>query len=819
MRPLALLLPLALALPPSSWGAGGDLDKQKTEYEGIPEQTNSIYDRGRKDFLEAAAREALGEAGHRGGAPKKKREDVRRSNSESDDGPAGPASKAKAKEEDQASPLNPGNAEGYRSEQGLNNHPRGRKSSAGADEKAPANHPGWLEEGVAEGSLGVPTLTVPRVPKIGAGEDAEMEKKQSQAEAAALQHEAAVEARTTGRISPKTARRAGDALLRAGQPAEAEKFYKAVLRSEPQDSDSLSALALVQAQQGRGDEAKASAKKALALDPESKLAKLVAGHTDSLARADGAAGRMGKLGLTGFDGGLTSQDGGPGGRGAKDERPAPVPLYDLARPLTETQQMVVKALHLLAIGDSKGALLLVTQAVDRDPGDARALVVRAEIGNALGNHKGAIADATKAVQLEPNDPPLDARALRARSYARFSAGDLEGALADANTAVRLEPGNGLGYLYRAMALEKLGRKDEARGDAEKALELDAALEPLARPLLDKLAPPPPSLTFLQDVRLRRYGIPLLALLLILAGLTGTEAGRRLTTTAAKAFAGARSGHTPKPAGVELKAGDFLGGNYRIVREIGRGGMGVVYEAQDETLQRRVAIKRMQGADSGDTQRFLREARLVAQLKHPHLAEIYNVVVAGEPFLVFEFVQGQGLDQLLRGGALPAGQARKLVGEICQALEYAHGRNIIHRDLKPSNVLLSADGAAKVMDFGIAHQSRGVSTMTQTAVCGTPAYMAPEQGFGTVSKASDLYALGVMCYELLSGRRPFDQADFAQAKLESRFAPVTKHAPSLPRGLDAFFAKALAADASKRFASAAEFRHAFEKALDGTPAHV
>jgi serine/threonine-protein kinase len=244
-------------------------------------------------------------------------------------------------------------------------------------------------------------------------------------------------------------------------------------------------------------------------------------------------------------------------------------------------------------------------------------------------------------------------------------------------------------------------------------------------------------------------------------------------------------------------------------------MGVVYEGYDQTLQRRVAIKRLQRDTLGsaeDVERFLREARLVAQLKHPNVAEIYTVVMEGEPFLVFEYIDGRSLDKVLSmNKSLPVPAVRRLVAQIGSALGAAHGRDIIHRDLKPSNVMIVGDGSAKVMDFGVAHQSRAATALTLTAAAGTPPYMAPEQGLGSVSKASDLYALGVMTYELLAGTRPFEGPDFLDAKLQRRYEAITLRTPALPAGLDAFFAQALEPDPTKRYSNTALFISEFDRA--------
>jgi serine/threonine protein kinase len=305
--------------------------------------------------------------------------------------------------------------------------------------------------------------------------------------------------------------------------------------------------------------------------------------------------------------------------------------------------------------------------------------------------------------------------------------------------------------------------------------------------------------------------------LVLFGLLGTRKGKTLRAALTSRRMGVDLG---MPAMAELPLGSLVAGNYRVIKELGRGGMGVVYEGLDEALQRRVAIKRLlQDASTTreDLDRFLREARLVAQLKHPNLAQIYNVIGDGQPLLVFEYVDGQTLDKLLSvNRTLPAGRVRRIVEETASALGAAHARDIIHRDLKPSNVMMGAEGSIKVMDFGIAHQARSAAKLTMTSASGTPPYMSPEQGMGSVSKASDLYALAVMAYELLAGVRPFEGPDFLEQKLQKRYCPITERNAAFPGALDEFFARALEPDPTKRFTDAGVFAEEFGRALEATP---
>ncbi len=310
-----------------------------------------------------------------------------------------------------------------------------------------------------------------------------------------------------------------------------------------------------------------------------------------------------------------------------------------------------------------------------------------------------------------------------------------------------------------------------------------------------------------------------AVALLVLGFFGYAAAKRGAATAQRLL-------TPKPeapatmqdaatASRPLATGDILGGHYRVTGELGRGGMGVVHLAVDETLQRRVAIKQLKRDErttSADLERFLREARLVAALKHPNLAEIHNVLNEGDLFLVFEYVEGKSLDKVLdESGRLTVERARRVLREVASALDYAHSRHIIHRDLKPSNVMITPDGTAKVMDFGIAHQASGDNTLTTTAASGSPPYMAPEQAFGSVSQAADIYALAVMTYEMLTGARPFNGPNYLEQKLQKIYAPPSERDASLGPGLDAFFSNAFDPDPTKRPQEAGKFLRGFEEA--------
>ena len=627
----------------------------------------------------------------------------------------------------------------------------------------------------------------------------------------------------------ETTVRAAAQSIGSGDPAGAEKLLTQALAKDPGDPAALGLRAQARMSQGNREGALEDAREALKGNPDDKASRALVSELESLERASGkikgnkldfGAERAPEGDMSGGRPGAKADGAGaasPSSASAAAARPAPdAGAASSAAPAVRS--LIQRAQQLNGIGDFTGAMLPLREALDLDPRRPELWDMLAEISNKTGNFKGALAAAENALKLDPGD----ARALRAKSYAEFSLGDYRLALQDAEQAVRLDPGNGLGYLYRAMAEEKLGDKEQALADYQKAEALDPTLAGLADAGLKRLGGGAAAATspgLLSRRTLVRGGAIAASTLLIVLGLMGTAAGRRLTTR------GRRAPAPPLDDSDETVAiGARLAGNYRVTRELGRGGMGVVYQAYDETLQRDVAIKQLQRegrSNPEDLERFLKEARLVAQLKHPHMAQIFSVInEGGGLLLVFEYVDGRTLDQALAAEKrLPPEKARRLIGEICGALEYAHGRKIIHRDLKPSNVMIDASGCAKIMDFGIAHQSRSDASQTKTGASGTPPYMAPEQAFGSVSKSADLYALAVMTYEMLTGVRPFPGPDFLGPKLRGEFPAAAGLNPALPGSVDGFFKRALDPDPAKRHADADEFARALDEALGAAPERV
>jgi tRNA A-37 threonylcarbamoyl transferase component Bud32 len=259
-------------------------------------------------------------------------------------------------------------------------------------------------------------------------------------------------------------------------------------------------------------------------------------------------------------------------------------------------------------------------------------------------------------------------------------------------------------------------------------------------------------------------------------------------------------------------GTTLSGRYRLEAKIGAGGMSTVYRALDETLQRQVAIKLMNrevATDSDQLERFRREARAVAQLSHPH---IVGVIDAGEdesrPYIVFEYVEGETLkERIRRQGRLEVAEAVAYAIEIARALGAAHARHIVHRDVKPQNVLIDEEGSAKVTDFGIARTLDEEGLTADGRVLGTTDYVSPEQALGQhVTGQSDLYSLGIVLYEMLTGEVPFkgeNQVAVAMKHVREALPDVQSKRPEISAALASVIDIATAKHHEDRYANDAE----------------
>jgi serine/threonine protein kinase len=254
------------------------------------------------------------------------------------------------------------------------------------------------------------------------------------------------------------------------------------------------------------------------------------------------------------------------------------------------------------------------------------------------------------------------------------------------------------------------------------------------------------------------------------------------------------------------------GKYEILRRIGTGGFGAVYEARDPMLKRRVAVKTCEIPDPEIQTRFFREAELAGSLHHRNITTIHDSGIHdGMPYLVQEFLDGEDLDRIIRRGA-PLSVARKLeilIG-VAYGLEHAHAEGIVHRDIKPSNVRLLGDGTVKIMDFGIAKSLRGDMDLTDAGVTvGTSAYLSPEQIRGqSADQRTDIFAFGVLAYELLTGRKPFAGDTLPKLFddiLQGKPQPITDCRPEVPAELSAIVHRAMQTSPEERFASASELR--------------
>jgi|GEM_PF-5098850 len=499
----------------------------------------------------------------------------------------------------------------------------------------------------------------------------------------------------------------------------------------------------------------------------------------------------------------------------------------------------------LAAGNPAAAYDIASQAIMSNQGDSGAYTSRAMASSMMGRFDSANADASRAIELDPRN----ARAYYIRSRANYYKNKVDESFMDASRAITLDRESAL-YLrnragiaeaqrnYRQMLedLQAAAKKDgRYQADFDKAFNIYAEFVPefqneTAGPAVQRPAKTSPRPDPISETG-KRLKIGLGILLLAGAGIAAaavasrkrheaektalrtmgvpvkTDTGTPPPLTAAAA-ARTRAAQPPSTQGGPAP----LGGQFAIKRELGRGGMGVVYEAEDLTLGRRVAVKEMLGSYGNEEwrKRFLNEAKTVAALSHPNICSIYTAVAEGEKiYLVFEYVDGRPLDTLIKAsGRIPPAQAKQIFLGVCDALICAHSRNIIHRDMKPSNIMVTSAGTPKVMDFGIARQADSEATMMTQSISGTPAYMAPEQMGGTLTRKSDIYALGATMYQAMTGVLPFRCAPTDPAR--KNYISARTHAHDISEKMDALLARALSFSPDGRFHSVEEMKAALEE---------
>jgi len=267
------------------------------------------------------------------------------------------------------------------------------------------------------------------------------------------------------------------------------------------------------------------------------------------------------------------------------------------------------------------------------------------------------------------------------------------------------------------------------------------------------------------------------------------------------------------------------GDYELLAELGRGGMGVVYKARQASLKRLVALKMILAgghAGAADLARFRTECEAIARLQHPNIVQVYEVGEhEGKPFFSLEFCPGGSLDKKLDGTPWQPGDAARLLETLARAMHAAYEKKVIHRDLKPANILLSEKGLAKITDFGLARKIDEAGQTASAAVMGTPSYMAPEQAEGKkdVGPAADVYALGAILYECLTGRPPFKAAtplDTAMQVVSDEPVPLRRLQSKTPVDLETICLKCLQKEPMKRYTTALELAEDLQRFQAGRP---
>ena len=470
--------------------------------------------------------------------------------------------------------------------------------------------------------------------------------------------------------------------------------------------------------------------------------------------------------------------------------------------------------------DYEGALKYADLAIEKNPDNLEAYIERANSQNYMGNYDEAIKDLSHVISLQPSN----AVALNMRAWALYKKGLAQEAGADATNALRIKPDYADAMLSRSLSYEKQGKYAEMLADLEKAAAINPAYRARYQDAVAQYSAKVPNyvanyqgktLKIVQEKERSQEEKPdkmkrfLTILFFTITGGILIAVGFLHIFSSPKETAQSKITH-PDILSPSVFYEGVATGKYKILNKIGQGGMGIVYKAVDQTLNREVAIKKMNDEikfNDREKQRFIEEARTVAMLHHPNIIEIYTIFEEGEDiYLVFEYIDGETLDKkLAREVRMPFYEVKEITQETAKALSYAHKKNIIHRDMKLSNIMISREGFVKVMDFGLAKIAReALSRISSTEIVGSPAYMAPEQDRGIFLKESDIYSLGVCVYEMLAGELPFQGPDYHYQKENKIYAPLSASVPGLDNQFDDIMAKVLAPNPEDRYKSAEEF---------------
>ncbi len=615
--------------------------------------------------------------------------------------------------------------------------------------------------------------------------------------------------------------------------AMAEKTATDAIRLDSSSPGAYKARALARASLQDRKGAIEDIKKALAIDPQDESARLLSALLESRKpaaslKAVASAEEMSKaLGAREDDRGEVNASGGDAAPGAESASSGAAPAAGLPD-YAKSRAYLKTALAKTALGDYEAAARYSGLAIEKDPGNTEAYLERANAYNFLGRYDDAVRDATAAIEKDPGNM----QAFNIRAWALNRKGRAGDAAADASRAIGLNPNYADAWFNRALAYEKQGDYKRMLEDFQRAAALSGSYAARYQDAVAQYGPRVPGF----------MGQGAAAGAARAAAAAGREApaGRRnplsrfLVTLFFTLTGGALvamglihvvSSRAEAPGRPRATHPDVLSpsvfyegvatGKYKIERKLGEGAMGVVYEATDQSLGRKVAIKKMGDeikVNEREKQRFLEEARTVALLHHPNVVEIYTIFEEEDNiYLVFEHVDGQTLDKVLdKEVRLPFDRARGIFSEAAGALAYAHSKNVVHRDLKLSNIMLSAEGAVKVMDFGLAsHARESMARFSNKEVVGSPAYMAPEQELGSSSPESDIYSLGVCFYEALSGVLPFQGPDFHHQKTHRSYQPLSAMVPGLPKAVDSVIDRCLATEPEARYRNAEELRRDIE----------